>query len=424
MPEILTTEITATRFFNGVHYASCFMIDDPVRLVRVPENDKDPNAIRVELDTGEQLGYIERKLASQIAPDLDKRGGQLTAWVSGLEGGKFSTEPRIHISFNLEQAEAAQPQKKLEYLADCSGYHSYILVNADEALLKEIIEKLPAAGFVCKKSGISHKPSADGRQYQWYIQIKKPEIGTEGKPLNATENEIDTFFKSQYNICSQAGRLRELQKDLETARSQLIDVQQEIDETEAGLSKAKAALEAKEAEAATAIDMAMDYEKEKDALKNERDTLAQTAERLREQGDALRQNVISMERQEQRFKNLQSGKIPSTDSSLEKAIAALCPNISFLRDSLDELSYMPDPSAVLKLIGTLACNPESLKGERFEGTDFKELRFSTGQSNIGRMYYKREKGRVDVLVSNKKEQGKVDKEYLGKRQMMKKKGAT
>jgi hypothetical protein len=36
----------------------------------MPGNDKDANAISVNLETNEQLGFIERKLAAQIAPKL------------------------------------------------------------------------------------------------------------------------------------------------------------------------------------------------------------------------------------------------------------------------------------------------------------------------------------------------------------------
>jgi hypothetical protein len=137
MPEILTTEITATQYFSTVKYAKCLMIDDEVLLVRVPDHVKDPNAIRVELDTGEQLGFIERKLAAQIALALDNRGTPLPAFVSGLEGGRFSTEPRIRISFTLDQAENSST--KIEYLADCSGHYSYVLLNAAEPLFKAVL---------------------------------------------------------------------------------------------------------------------------------------------------------------------------------------------------------------------------------------------------------------------------------------------
>jgi hypothetical protein len=44
---------------------------EPLTLRRDPANDYDPNAIAVDAATGEQLGFVPRELAAQLAPRLD-----------------------------------------------------------------------------------------------------------------------------------------------------------------------------------------------------------------------------------------------------------------------------------------------------------------------------------------------------------------
>ena len=43
----------------------------PLVLRRDPGNEHDPNAIAVDTANGEQLGWVPRELAAEIAPDLD-----------------------------------------------------------------------------------------------------------------------------------------------------------------------------------------------------------------------------------------------------------------------------------------------------------------------------------------------------------------
>jgi hypothetical protein len=48
--------------------------------------------------------------------------------------------------------------------------------------------------------------------------------------------------------------------------------------------------------------------------------------------------------------------------------------------------------------------PETVKGKRFEGTDFIETDFSTGQNSTGRLYYRNRNGSVEMLISEKQRQ--------------------
>ena len=62
----------------------------PLVLYRDPSNEHDPNAIAVHLAlTGEQLGWVPRELAAELAPELDAA----TAW-SAMVLREYRASPR------------------------------------------------------------------------------------------------------------------------------------------------------------------------------------------------------------------------------------------------------------------------------------------------------------------------------------------
>lgn len=57
-----------------------------LKLVREPNNPYDPNAIAIKTEDSQHLGYINKKLASAIAPEMDS-GVKFRASVSSVTGG-------------------------------------------------------------------------------------------------------------------------------------------------------------------------------------------------------------------------------------------------------------------------------------------------------------------------------------------------
>ena len=58
------------------HHAEALLSDEaapgrPLALRRDPENAHDPNAIAVHVPAGDQLGWVPRDAAAELAPDLD-----------------------------------------------------------------------------------------------------------------------------------------------------------------------------------------------------------------------------------------------------------------------------------------------------------------------------------------------------------------
>ncbi|MCZ7543297.1 MAG: HIRAN domain-containing protein [Anaerolineae bacterium] len=57
-------------------------------LRREPTNQYDGNAIRVERFSGDQVGYIPKDMARQLAATLDALGRNVYAEVTAIVGGK------------------------------------------------------------------------------------------------------------------------------------------------------------------------------------------------------------------------------------------------------------------------------------------------------------------------------------------------
>jgi hypothetical protein len=73
--------VVGIKFHRG--HADGIASGESVQLVREPNNAYDPNAIRVNLQTGETLGYLTKEVAAVFAKQLDA-GGDVRAQVSKI----------------------------------------------------------------------------------------------------------------------------------------------------------------------------------------------------------------------------------------------------------------------------------------------------------------------------------------------------
>jgi SWI/SNF-related matrix-associated actin-dependent regulator of chromatin subfamily A3 len=62
---------------------------EEIVLRREPTNPYDRNAIRVERLNREQIGYINRHLAAELADHVDVEGGSANGQVAALTGGGY-----------------------------------------------------------------------------------------------------------------------------------------------------------------------------------------------------------------------------------------------------------------------------------------------------------------------------------------------
>ena len=68
---VIETRVVGVTFEDRQAVVSKLVCGEHVLLRREPNNPFDQNAIRVEREDGEQIGYLDRHLASEIAPKFD-----------------------------------------------------------------------------------------------------------------------------------------------------------------------------------------------------------------------------------------------------------------------------------------------------------------------------------------------------------------
>lgn len=99
-------------------------------------------------------------------------------------------------------------------------------------------------------------------------------------------------------------------------------------------------------------------------------------------------------------------------AQFEKMIGVFLSDVEFIRDSMDVLKReLKDYTIALSKIYELYSDP-MIRGKKVQSRDkWFEIHYSTGHSNDGRIYFKREGNKMQVLVSFKDSQ-KQDIQYL------------
>ena len=83
--------------------------DEPVELVRRPDNAHDPLAIEVRFGAL-QLGYLRREIAKRLSPKIDA-GERYVANVSGVTGGRNGKNVGVNLSVRRLSASSSRPAR-------------------------------------------------------------------------------------------------------------------------------------------------------------------------------------------------------------------------------------------------------------------------------------------------------------------------
>ena len=83
----IETKVVGVTFEGRQAVVAQLTAGESVLLRREPSNPYDPNAIRVERRNGQQIGYIDRHLAANLAPEFDKNGDSVPATINEITGG-------------------------------------------------------------------------------------------------------------------------------------------------------------------------------------------------------------------------------------------------------------------------------------------------------------------------------------------------
>lgn len=104
---IHSTRVVGVTFEGRQQVVASLVAGQELRLRREPYNRHDSNAIRVECLDGRQVGYINRDLARDLAPTLDKVGGTLPAQVVEVTEHGSGYSYGVEISYRLPQEDGA-----------------------------------------------------------------------------------------------------------------------------------------------------------------------------------------------------------------------------------------------------------------------------------------------------------------------------
>ena len=88
-PREITTKVVGVTFDGRQAVVAKLSMHEEIVLRREPTNPYDRNAILVERLNGEQIGYINRYLAAELAYNFDADGGSARGYVTAVTGGGY-----------------------------------------------------------------------------------------------------------------------------------------------------------------------------------------------------------------------------------------------------------------------------------------------------------------------------------------------
>lgn len=101
-------------FENRQNVVRKIRVGEQVYLRREPHNPHDRNAIRVERQTGEQVGYISRHEAAALARIFDAYGQPVAAVVTAVVGGSYhDSSLGVRIRFTVPEITSSNDRSAL-----------------------------------------------------------------------------------------------------------------------------------------------------------------------------------------------------------------------------------------------------------------------------------------------------------------------
>ena len=412
MSETIQIEVSSLPYYGFAGVAAGLALESPVRLVREPANEWDANAIRVELEDGTHLGYVEKGVNGRLVALLDPRGGTATGYVAAIEGGAHAEQLRLRVAFPLPE-DAADP-----WGDSVSGYcfqPGYVLLDCARTTLAHVREALgplagPETGF-----GASTKLAPDGRRYRWFLRLAP----AEGEAAAALEAKLDLRMEERFGVKSHAQLLREA-RAAEQEKFRLVrEFERESNAKEGELARAREEAEFYQRAAESYRGDAHEAKGEEKKLRDRVLALEAEIEGRRRRAEELQRDFDDQKRAREELEaQAEPGAAvePGGDErlSLEQVrfvVEHACPPLQLLRDSAETIARLPKQGALLRGLSRLDA-PE-VKGERVEGAPgWCERHFTTGHGNDGRLYYRRHGDHFEVLVSLKQAQTR-DVRYLG-----------
>jgi len=112
-PDSMITKVVGVTFDGRQAIVAKLQVGEEIQLWREPTNPYDENAIRVERLNREQIGYINRFLAADLADIFDAHCGPVKGYVRYLTGGaqgRYSLG--VQISFTVPEPKPIERVKE------------------------------------------------------------------------------------------------------------------------------------------------------------------------------------------------------------------------------------------------------------------------------------------------------------------------
>jgi DNA repair exonuclease SbcCD ATPase subunit len=328
-----------------------------------------------------------------------------------------------------------QPYRDFFY--DNTGYYGYVLVNATADELEHIKNALVQNGITVSHSGKSYRPPntrnplARGRQYDWFLRVhtengEKPPLGIIDLVKGIQLEKSDPI----------ATRAEEFQRQLEESREKF---RKEIEERDQRLEAINRERE-NVSEEKSSLEQEIDFLRSKlgiqdEAIKSLTEQIDEERETLAAFSDDLRVAENAKAIAESKLEQLKHDKTsaPETVASenhpdataLGEVLQVVFPDVEFIKGSLEVLeTEIQDVIPVLQKIHAITYlneqgKPVQVTHQKAGCLKWYELRFSTGMSDDGRIYFTYKEKEKPQNKKNGKQQSKDDGKQLNqKRQIL------
>ena len=343
------------------HNAKKCKLGEVVVFSREPNNAFDPNAIHIKRQNGDSLGYVNKIGAISLRPLLESKAISKYAVITQLKCDLKKDIYGLRISLNVpgDDDSLTDIQGQIEYLVSTSEHNNkYLLLKCEDLLFDKVLSIFDRNEIAVEKTGTSHKPSHDGKQYDWYIQIGSSNELSQCEALLrqhfvSIKEKADLDFKNEYH----ALELEEIPK-LQATKDKLIAESKEYEELFFVLDEQKIALE----------------------------------QRLLE----LDSKLEKTQRQLTKYEGL-----------FEGVLHTIMPNIRFVGNSMELIkNELLDYRDAINKLYSVSSDPQKSGKPIKTLIKWYELHFNTGNKANGRIYFRRCNKETEVLVSLKTRQTK------------------
>ena len=245
-------------------------IGDPLLLWHEPDNEWDPNAVKVFWQ-GQWIGYIPKDMAALIVAEVPEVATELEAVVTGLTTTSQRDAFRLQISIPINKA-----SRRLKELGVNSSFawdfdrtsgpeKMRLVISGTETAFREL-QQLLAQAYDVSKCGYSYYPTQDGRHYPWYLSL----TDSSGR-APAFEVAVEKLIRAQFGVPSETIRRRDRLEKLEELEKKQEEISQRLAATRADEARLRKELESSRREQQKRTERA---ESQKDAAKEQTEKLA------------------------------------------------------------------------------------------------------------------------------------------------------